>query len=119
MRDLATGVAAKTAIRRRTGWPIALIHALPRVGPGVAPPSAVPVELLSAITDVKTIAVGRRIREMKRLRRVYGAGRWRKRKGVAKVRLPDGTVCLAEVHWYEAHGVGRREYKIKRILGDG
>jgi len=62
--------------------------------------------------------VGRAIREIERLRRVYGPGRWRKRKGVGKVRLPDGSVARAEVHWYEAHGMGRKEFKIKRLLGD-
>jgi len=50
------------------------------------------------------------------LRRSYGPGRWRKLKGVASVRLPDGVVCRAEVHWYEAHGIGRKEIKIKRLL---
>jgi hypothetical protein len=51
-----------------------------------------------------------------RLRKFYGRGRWRKRKGVARVRLEDGEVRLAEVHWYEAHGIGRKELKIKRYL---
>jgi hypothetical protein len=74
------------------------------------------MEIRRPISEVETIAVGRQIRELDRLRRVYGPGRWRKRKGVAEVVLPDGTVCQAEVHWYEAHGIGRREYKVKRIL---
>ena len=56
------------------------------------------------------------IREVARLRKFYGRGRWRKRKGVARVRLEDGSVLLAEVHWYEATGVGRREFKIKRYI---
>lgn len=76
------------------------------------------VEVIGKISSAATIAVGRNIRELERLRRVYGPGRWRKRKGIAKVRLPDGTVCKAEVHWYEAHGVGRKEFKLKRILED-
>lgn len=76
-------------------------------------------ELLGTITDVQAIAIGRAIRELRRLRRDYGPGRWRKRKGVATVRLGDGTVCRAELHWYEAHGVGRREVKVKRILAEG
>ncbi len=67
---------------------------------------------------VETIAVGSAIRELARLRRAYGVGRWRKLKGVATIRLPDGTVCQAELHWYEAHGVGRRELKIKRFLDE-
>jgi hypothetical protein len=74
------------------------------------------LKILGQLSGIKTIAVGSRIREIERLRKVYGPGRWRKRKGTARVRLPDGTVSRAEVHWYEAHGVGRREFKIKRLL---
>jgi hypothetical protein len=73
-------------------------------------------EVVGAITDVETFAVGSSIRELPRLRRVYGAGRWRKRKGTARVRLADGTEATAEVHWYEAHGIGRKEMKIKQFL---
>ncbi len=73
-------------------------------------------EILGDIVDVETFAVGSSIREIARLRKAYGAGRWRKRKGVARVRLEDGEVRLAEVHWYEAHGIGRREFKIKRYI---
>jgi len=68
------------------------------------------------ITQVETFAVGTQIRELPRLRRRYGSGRWRKRKGVANIELPDGSVQTAEVHWYEATGIGRVEYKIKRLL---
>jgi hypothetical protein len=68
------------------------------------------------ITDVETFATGRAIRELGRLRRSYGRGRWRKRKGRARVRLADGTICEAELHWYEAAGIGRKELKIKRYL---
>jgi hypothetical protein len=75
-------------------------------------------ELVGAVRDAETIAAGRAIRELRRLRRRYGKGRWRKRKGVATVRLQDGTVHRAEVHWYEAHGIGRREMKIKFPLLD-
>ena len=75
-------------------------------------------EVLGRIVDVEQIAAGPSIREVERLRRVYGPGRWRKLKGIASVRLDDGTVMSAEVHWYEAHGVGRRELKIKRFLDD-
>jgi hypothetical protein len=78
----------------------------------------VDLELLGPIRAVETIAAGRAIRQLRRLRRRYGAGRWRKRKGVARVRLQDGTVHEAEVHWYEAHGIGRREMKIKFPLLD-
>jgi hypothetical protein len=75
-------------------------------------------EVIGEMTDVETFAVGKSIRELPRLRRIYGSGRWRKRKGVAQIRLPDGTVCKAEVHWYEAHGIGRKELKIKRFLDE-
>jgi hypothetical protein len=68
------------------------------------------------IGDVETFATGRQIRELKRLRRQYGRGRWRKRKGIADVRLADGTRRRAELHWYEATGIGRKELKIKRYL---
>lgn len=72
--------------------------------------------IVGRIAEVETIATGKAIRELKRLKRAYGAGRWRKRKGIAEIRLSDGTLCRAEVHWYEAHGIGVKEYKIKAIL---
>ena len=75
-------------------------------------------EILGPVRKVETIATGRAIRQLRRLRRRYGKGRWRKRKGVATVRLQDGTVHTAEIHWYEAHGIGRRELKIKFPLMD-
>lgn len=78
----------------------------------------VSITILSRLKLVKTIAVGRRIRELGRLERAFGPGRWRKRKGVARVRVGDGRTFTAEVHWYEASGVGRREFKIKRILDE-
>jgi hypothetical protein len=73
-------------------------------------------EILGEISDVQTFAQGSGIREIARLRRVYGRARWRKRKGIATVRLPDGSVHLAELHWYEASSIGRKEFKIKRLL---
>lgn len=73
-------------------------------------------EVVSPIQNVETVAVGVAIRENARLRKVYGRGRWRKLKGTATIRFSDGTVTLAEVHWYEAHGIGRKEIKIKRLL---
>lgn len=73
---------------------------------------------MGPMRGVETIATGPAIRQLRRLRRRYGVGRWRKRKGLAMVRLRDGTVHEAEVHWYEAHGVGRREMKIKFPLLD-
>ena len=75
-------------------------------------------EVIGDITDIETFAVGGSIRELPRLRKAYGPGPWRKRKGTAQVRLADGTVRKAEVHWYEAHGVGRKELKIKQFLGE-
>jgi hypothetical protein len=73
--------------------------------------------VLGEITAIELIASGRQIRERSRLMKVYGA-RWRKLKGIAVVLLPDGSTARAEVHWYERHGLGRRELKIKRLLGD-
>ncbi len=73
-------------------------------------------EIVGEITEIETIASGRAIRELPRLRRQYGQGRWRKLKGVALVKLMSGTVRRAELHWYEAHGIGRKEFKRKRYL---
>ena len=72
--------------------------------------------ILGEITDVETIATGSGIRELARVRRRYGRGRWRKRKGTAQVELASGVVRLAELHWYEAAGIGQHEFKIKRYL---
>lgn len=74
------------------------------------------VEVIGKISEIETIATGRSIRDLPRLQKFYGAGRWKKRKGVARVRLPDGVICNAEVHWYAAHGIGKKELKIKRLL---
>jgi hypothetical protein len=73
-------------------------------------------QVVGAILAQETIAVGRGIRELARLRRVYGAGRWRKRKGSARIMLDDGTIRTAEIHRYEAFGIGRKELKIKRFV---
>jgi hypothetical protein len=73
-------------------------------------------EILGEISDIETFAVGSNIREIARLRRTYGRGRWRKRKGVARVQLSDGSIHVAELHWYEATGIGRKEFKIKQLL---
>jgi hypothetical protein len=78
----------------------------------------VPVEILDEITNVEMIAAGNSIREIARLRKFYGTGRWRKLKGVATIQLADGTTCRAELHWYEAQGIGRKEIKIKRLIPD-
>ncbi|MGH2361222.1 MAG: hypothetical protein ACRDGM_11880 [bacterium] len=75
-------------------------------------------QIVGSVQSIETIAAGRAIRQLRRLSRRYGKGRWRKRKGLATVRLLDGTTHRAEVHWYEAHGIGRREMKIKFPLLD-
>jgi hypothetical protein len=75
-----------------------------------------PFEVISDITDIESIAVGPAIRDRARLRKQYGPGRWRKVKGIAMIRLRTGRVRRAELHWYEAHGVGRKEIKRKRYL---
>ena len=72
--------------------------------------------VIGEIAHVETFAVGSAIREIARLRKRYGRGRWRKRKGIGRIRLADGSEYLAELHWYEAYGIGKRELKIKRIL---
>ena len=73
-------------------------------------------EIIGKIEGIKTIAVGTHIREIKRLRKAFGRGRWRKLKGFATVRLEDGTIHRVELHWYEAHGIGRKKLKIKDYL---
>ena len=73
-------------------------------------------KLRSEITDVQVIAAGTGVRIRAELKKVYGAGRWRKLKGAAMVELRDGQVARAELHWYEAHGIGRRDMKVKRLL---
>jgi hypothetical protein len=73
-------------------------------------------EILDQISEIETFATGSKIREIARLRRLYGRGRWRKRKGIARIRLADGSARVAELHWYEATGIGRKEFKIKHLL---
>jgi len=73
-------------------------------------------EIIGEITDIETIAVGKAIRDLARLQKRYGPGRWRKMKGIAEVRIATGAIRRAEVHWYEAHGIGRKLFKIKRFL---
>ena len=70
-------------------------------------------ELIGEISGVKTIATGSGVRDRARLRKWYGRSRWRKVKGVAQVRLPNGRIRMAEIHWYEAHGIGKKEFKLK------
>lgn len=73
-------------------------------------------EIIGEITNIEIIAVGNSIRELERLRKTYGSGRWRKLKGFATISLDDGSIYEAELHWYEAHGIGKKEIKIKRFL---
>jgi len=73
-------------------------------------------EIIGEIENIEMIAVGGRIRDIMRLRNQYGPARWRKLKGIAKVRLLSGRPCNAELHWYEAHGIGKKKMKIKKIL---
>jgi hypothetical protein len=73
-------------------------------------------EIIGEIRHAETFARGSTIRELSRLRKLHGLGNWRKRKGFATVRLPDGSLRDAEIHWYEANGIGKREFKIKRYL---
>jgi hypothetical protein len=73
-------------------------------------------EVIGKISEISTIAVGSKIREISDLREQFGHGRWRKLKGIAQVKLQNGRIRLAELHWYEAHGIGKRKIKIKTFL---
>lgn len=73
-------------------------------------------EILGAILNVETIAEGNGIREVARLRKKYGKGQWRRKKGFAGIRFEDGRNCSADIRWHEAHGIGRKEAKLKRLL---
>jgi len=73
-------------------------------------------EIISPITEIETIAINQGIREVSRLRKFYGRGRWRKRKGIATILLLDGMARQVELHWYEATGIGQKEFKIKQFL---
>ena len=73
-------------------------------------------EIIGEIDNIEPIAIGTSIRDIGRLRKRYGSGRWRKLKGTATVRLRSGAVHRAEIHWYEAHGIGKVKFKIKQFL---
>ena len=75
-------------------------------------------EIIGKVRNIESVAIGSGIRDLSRLRKQYGKGRWRKLKGVAAVRLKDNSIHSAEVHWYEAHGIGKREFKLKFPLID-
>ncbi|MGB6955969.1 MAG: hypothetical protein WBE54_12080, partial [Bradyrhizobium sp.] len=105
--------------RKEIFWGRGLSEALPdRLDPARAARQAFTMhfEILGEISGIETFATGSGIREIARLRRIYGRGRWRKRKGIARVRLTDGSIHVAELHWYEASGIGRKELKIKHLL---
>ena len=73
-------------------------------------------EIIGEIEHVEIIAVGGNIRDVMRLRKQYGIGRWRKLKGIAAIRLKNDRIRKAELHWYEAHGIGKKKMKIKKFL---
>ena len=73
-------------------------------------------EIIGEIEGIETIAIGGKIRDIMRIQKQYGPGRWRKLKGIAKIRLENGRIRKAELHWYEAHGIGKKKIKIKRFL---
>lgn len=74
-------------------------------------------EILSPITEIETVTEGKRIRILKYLKKRYGGQHWKKKKRVALVKDPySGLPRRAEVHWFEAHGVGKVEIKRKRWL---
>jgi len=73
-------------------------------------------ELIGRIEDVEIIAVGGQIRDLQKIRKKHGRGRWRKLKGIGRIRLPNGAERQAELHWYEAHGIGKKEMKVKELL---
>jgi hypothetical protein len=75
-------------------------------------------EIVGSVTNIEPVAVCPGIRDLPRLRKQYGKGNWKKLKGFARVRLIDGTVHTAELHWYEAHGIGKKEFKMKFPLLD-
>ena len=73
-------------------------------------------EIIGKIRNIEFIAKGKNVKELKRLNKYYGKGNWRKMKGIAEIELKNGKIVTAEIHWYEAHGIGKKEFKIKRII---
>ncbi len=72
--------------------------------------------IIGKIREIETIAAGHGIQNLNRLNKIYGKASWRKMKGLCRIELEDGAVLEAEVHWYEGHGIGKKEIKIKRYL---
>jgi len=75
-------------------------------------------EIIGNIDNIEIIAIDKSIRDLERLRKIYGQGRWQKLKGTATIKLEDETICQAELHWYETHGIGKKEIKIKYLLDE-
>jgi hypothetical protein len=75
-------------------------------------------EIVGDVTNIEMIAIGTGLRDRARLQKQYGRGKWRKLKGVAQVQLPNGMIRIAEIHWYEAHGIGKKEFKLKLPFRD-
>lgn len=73
-------------------------------------------EIVAEITEVEVIAIGPAIRELANLRKLFGKARWRKLKGIATIQFRSGAIYVAELHWYEAHGIGKRKMKPKRLI---
>lgn len=73
-------------------------------------------DIIGKIENIKIIAVSGKIKDIMRLQNQYGSAKWRKLKGIAKIRLPNGSIHKAEIHWYEAHGIGSKKHKIKKFL---
>ena len=99
-------------------WPIGRESLIAPLGPCSLSPGfrTMWFTIVGEIRNIEPIALGRSVRVRLRLRKLYGGLRWRKLKGIAEVRLPNGTRRLAEVHWYESHGIGRKEFKLKRFV---
>ena len=76
------------------------------------------IKILGTLYGIEPIAIRSGIRELRNLRKLFGRARWRKLKGIAFVQLPNGTVRLCELHWYAAHGIGKRKMKIKRFIDE-
>ena len=73
-------------------------------------------KIIGTLSDIEIVATGKKIKELRRLRKVYGEGKWRKLKDNATIELENGSKYLAEIHWYEAHGIGKKELKIKKFI---
>lgn len=124
---MATGGGSGNSCRARGGTAVAAAVSQGKKAPLTSIPllaskcpydmSNLDFEILGRIEDIRVIARGSSVRERARLKALFGRGRWRKLKGTATVRLRSGAVRRAELHWYEAHGIGKRKLKIKRFVG--